>query len=510
MLARLSELPFLVVLLGATGLLALLPAAHAAILDDSAVARHFFYSGIATLILAVMMAIATAAYTPRDAGRSLLAGLASAYLVLPAAMAFPLVQALPDTSFVNAWFEMVSAFTTTGATVYEPARLSPSIHLWRASVGWFGGYLVLVAAYAILAPLNLGGAEVISGRVPGRGATGATQIARLAEPSQRLTRYALLILPIYAGLTLVLCVGLLIAGDDGLTALVHAMGTLSTSGISATIDTASAASGLGGEALILLFLVFSITRRALPVSGLGSHDRSLMADPELRMAGLILLTVTLVLLLRHWVDDASRSFESPFDVLAAIWGAVFTSASFMTTTGYQSAYWGSTTDWSGFGTPGLLLLALSIIGGGVATVAGGVKLLRIYALLRQGHGELEKIIHPSAILGGGTDARRLRGEGAYMAWVFFMLFAMSIGVVMGTLLLQGLAFEPALVLAIAALTTTGPLADVATLDPIPYAGLTGPVKITLAFAMIVGRMETLALIALLSPGGWRRWGRVSG
>lgn len=504
MFARLTELPLLVVLLGATGLLAFLPAAHAAILDDSALARHFFYSAIALLILTGMLGIATTAFTPRDAARSQLAALAAAFLVLPVAMALPLLQALPDTTFVNAWFEMVSAFTTTGATVYAPDRLPPSIHLWRATVGWFGGFLVLLSAYAILAPLNLGGAEVISGRVPGRGTAGAAQITRIAEPAERMTRYALQILPIYAGLTFMLWVGLLICGDSGLTALVHAMGTLSTSGITAGLGTASASSGIAGEFLIFLFFVFALTRRAFPVKGLASSDRSLLADPELRMAGLILLTVTVVLLLRHWVVGGARSFGDPFGFLAAVWGAVFTSASFLTTTGYESAYWGSTTDWSGFGTPGLLLLALAIVGGGVATTAGGVKLLRVYALLRQGQRELEKIIHPSSIGGGGTDARRLRREGAYMAWVFFMLFAMSIALVVGTLSLLGVAFEPALVLGLAAFTTTGALADVATLDPIPYGGLSAPVKITLAAAMVVGRLEMLALIALVSPAGWRR------
>lgn len=504
MVTRLSDLPLLVVLLGATGVLAFLPAIHAVILDDHQVARDFFYSGLALLLLTVLLGIATAARSPRSAAQSLLAALAASYLVLPAAMALPMVQTLPDTSPLNAWFEMVSAFTTTGATVYAPDRLPPSVHLWRASVGWFGGFFTLLSASAILAPLTLGGAEVISGRVPGRGAAGATQITRIAEPGERLTRHALQIFPIYTGLTLILWVGLLILGDDGLTALSHAMGTLSTSGISAGIGVADAASGLPGEMLILLFFGFAVTRRVFPVRGLAVANRSALADPELRMAGLILLSVVGVLLLRHWIGDSTLALNDPWSLLSALWGAVFTSASFLTTTGYESAYWGSTTDWSGLGTPGLLLLALAIIGGGVATTAGGVKLLRVYALLRHGERELERIIHPASIGGGGTEARRLRREGAYMAWVFFMLFAMSIAVVIGTLSILGVEFEPALVLTIAAMTTTGPLADVATLDPIPFAGLSASVKVALGLAMIIGRVEALALIALLSPGGWRR------
>ncbi len=201
MLARLTQLPLLVVLLAITGGLTFLPAAHALVLRQHGVAQDFFYSGLIILIGAVMIGIATLSHLPRNAGRSHLTALVAAYLVLPVVMALPILQTLPDTSFVNAWFEMMSAFTTTGASLYDPARLPPSVHLWRGMVGWFGGFFILLAAYAILAPLNLGGVEVISGRVPGRGTQGAAQITRVADPGARLGRYAIRLFPVYAGLT---------------------------------------------------------------------------------------------------------------------------------------------------------------------------------------------------------------------------------------------------------------------------------------------------------------------
>jgi len=338
--------------------------------------------------------------------------------------------------------------------------------------------------------------------VPGRG---ATQITRIAEPGQRITRYAIQIFPIYIGLTVILWVGLLIFGDDGVTALTHAMGTLSTSGISAGQGVATAPSGLPGEMLIFAFLIFAVTRRALPGTGLADRSLPFLKDPELRVAGLLLVLVPATLILRHWLmAPAGGSLGDSPAVLSALWGGLFTAASFLTTTGYQSAYWGPTTDWSGLGAPGLVLLGLAIVGGGVATTAGGVKLLRIYALFRHGERELERIIHPSSLGHGGTEARRLREEGARVAWIFFMLFAMSIAVVIAALTLFGVAFDAALVLAIAALTTTGPLAEVATADPIPYEGLSDAVKLVLGAAMVVGRLETMALIALIAPGGWRR------
>ncbi|MCU0827485.1 MAG: TrkH family potassium uptake protein [Tabrizicola sp.] len=505
MLARLAELPLLVVLIGLCGVLAFLPAGYAVVVDQTAVGRDFFYSALIILILAVMLGIATAAYSPRDPARSQLAALVAAYIVLPLVTTLPILEAVPDTSFANAWFEMLSAFTTTGATVYAPDRLPDAVHLWRASVGWFGGFLTLLAAYAILAPLNLGGSEVASGRVPGRSASGTRQITRTAEPAERLTRFALKLFPVYTGLTLVLWVALLIAGDRGVTALIHAMGTLSTSGISGQTALGESASGLWGEALILAFLIFAITRRALPGTGLTENRRPLLGDPELRLAGLIVLTVVTILFLRHWiVADAGTSSVADAQALPSLWGTIFTATSFLTTTGYISASWETGAAWSGIGTPGLVLMALAIIGGGTATTAGGVKLLRVYALLRHGERELERIIHPNSIGHGGSEVRRLWQEGAQIAWVFFMLFAASIAVTVALLSLEGIAFEPALVLAIAALTTTGQLAELGAAEPILYADLSTNVKAILGLAMIVGRLETLALLALILPGRSRR------
>ena len=505
MLARLAELPLLVVLLGITGCLTLLPALHGVATDQMDLARAFFYSALILLILTVMLGIATAAFTPRDAARSHLASLVLAYLLLPVAMVLPMREALPDTSLINAWFEMTSSFTTTGATVYPADRLSDTVHLWRATVGWYGGFFVLLAAYAILAPLNLGGSEVSSGRVPGRGAHGAAQIIRTAEPSERLTRYAFQLIPVFTGLTFLLWVSLLLAGEAATTALIQAMGTLSTSGIAGQTGLANSGAGIPGEMLIFLFLLFAITRHALPNLGTTAQRRRLPGDPELRLAALIVITVTTILFLRHWfVAEAAGVEESTSGALASLWGILFTTASFLTTTGYVSAEWQTAALWSGIGTPGLILLALAIIGGGTATAAGGVKLLRVYALLRHGERELERIIHPNSIGRGGGDARRLRSDGAQLAWVFFMLFSFTIAITTAVLTLLGVAFEPALVLAIAALTTTGQLADYGASLPIPYGDLSASVKLALGLAMIVGRLETLALLALILPARGRR------
>ena len=182
---------------------------------------------------------------------------------------------------------------------------------------------------------------------------------------------------------------------------------------------------------------------------------------------------------------------------------MFTILSFLTTTGFESADWQAAQNWSGLETPGLILLGLAMIGGGVATTAGGVKLLRVYALYLQGLREMERLVHPSSVSASGSKTRRIRRKGALIAWVFFMLFALSLTAV--TLMLTGLGivFQDGLVLAISALSTTGPLAQTAVEAPLDILAESNAVKYVLSAAMVLGRLETLAIIALLSPNQWR-------
>lgn len=504
---RLLATPLLVTLSALSGVAMFLPAIHATLTNMDRVAQAFFYSGLLVLILSGMVWIATSNWRPRNIARSQLASLVGAYGLMPVIFALPVAQAVPDTSFLNAWFEMVSSFTTTGATLYDtPGRLPPSLHLWRATVGWLGGLFILVTATAILAPMNLGGVEVMSGRAPGRGSEGVSQITRVADPLQRFSRYTAQLFPIYVGLTLLLWLLLMIAGEVNLVALIHAMGTLSTSGIGTDGDLSVLRSGLWGEALVVVFLCLAITRRFLPGTQFAQVQSGPMRrDPEVRLAVVLVATTTAVLFFRHFIGAIEvEASDDAASALRALWGIFFMAVSFLTTTGYESGEWAAARSWSGLPSPGLILLGLAIIGGGVATTAGGVKLLRVYALFRHGERELEKLIHPSSIGGQGQQARRLRREGAYFAWLFFMLFALSIAVSTSALSLMNLPFENALVLTLAALSTTGQLADLAGGAPIRYAELQASAKCFLAVVMVVGRLETLALLALFAPSSWQR------
>jgi len=502
-----TRLPFFVVLMGFGSIAMIVPAAHGVIMEDFQTMRVFFYGFILFSILTLLIGLATAGYAPQSVARSQLVSLLAAFTLLPLMFAVPFYEAVGNTSYLNAWFEMVSSFTTTGATLYENAgRLTPSQHLWRALVGWLGGLLVWITAVSIFAPMNLGGFEVRATASVGRGAVrSVTQIARIADPSERLVRYTLSLTPIYVGLTFVLWIGLVVLGEFPYIALCHAMSVLSTSGISPIGGLYFAASRFWGEVLIFLFFAFALSRLTFSRGLTGESDQGLQRDPEFLTALVLICSVTALLFLRHFIG-ATES-ESPADwveVASALWGALFTVTSFLTTTGFESHYWDGAADWSGLETPGLFLIGMAIIGGGVATTAGGVKLLRIYALYRHGEREQERLLHPSSIGGGGKEARRIRKQGAYISWVFFMLFALSIAAVMLMLSLTGMQFETAMVLAVASLSTTGPLAAVAAETPIAYSGIPDGAKAILAAAMVLGRLEALAIIALFNPEIWQR------
>ncbi|MEO1551122.1 MAG: potassium transporter TrkG, partial [Pseudomonadota bacterium] len=186
----------------------------------------------------------------------------------------------------------------------------------------------------------------------------------------------------------------------------------------------------------------------------------------------------------------------------AYWGGLFTVGAFLTTFGLESRDWEAAQDWSGLPNSSIILLGLAMMGGGIATTAGGVKLLRVYSLYKHGLREMRRLIHPNSVGGAGMTARRIRREGAYIAWIFLMLFALGIAASMLLLSVQGLEFEASLVLSVAALTNTGPAITV--LEPAVNIGaLSSGQLAVVSLIMVLGRMETLVVVAFLNPSLWR-------
>ena len=482
----------------------ILPAALALALEDHHDARSFFYSGIIGLILTAFVGLAMAGQRHNASAQRQLLSLLAVFLLLPLALAVPFYEAVRTTTFLNAYLEMVSALTTTGATLFEPARLSEAEHLWRALVGWLGGLLMWIAAAAILAPLALGGFEITASGEPGQAITSGGARTAASDPAHRLARAAHGLIPTYAGLTLLLWILLLVAGDTPFVALCHAMAVLATSGISPVGGVGASASGLPGEMLLLCFMVFALSRLTFSSDTAGLGRARLVDDPELRVGLAIVLGATGILFLRHFVAAFEVGGEQDLLLgLRALWGTLFTVMSFLTTTGFESASWDTARDWSGLSAPGLILMGLAVFGGGVATTAGGVKLLRVFALYLNGAREIERLVHPSSIGQARGSWRRLGREGAFIAWVFFMLFAITLAALTTAFALLGQPFEQAMLLAVAGLTNTGPLLTAAGEAPLRLLPAPAEVKLLFAVAMVLGRLELLAIIAMLTPDAWR-------
>jgi trk/ktr system potassium uptake protein len=501
----LVRLPLFLLIWAAFSVSMFIPAAYGLIQGDLESAQSFFFAGAGGVVAITLIALARGAKAPQYGTLGQLLALLGTFSLLPVYLAVPFHDVLQTTSFYNVYFDMISSITTTGANLFDdPTRLNNTLHLWRAQVGWMGGLLMWIAASAILAPLSLGGFEVTARGQPGRSAGGSTRTEGY-EPRLRLLRITGTLAPVYIALTVIMWLLLMTAGEKSLIGLSHAMSVMATSGISSAGGMQNGFAGQTGEIILFLFMFFALSRLTFSndtaTTGFGRLDR----DPEFRLGLLLVLGVPILLFIRHWL--ASFEFDTAENMslaLHAFWGSMFTVMSFLTTTGFVSADWAEAQQWSGLGTPGLILMGLALIGGGVATTAGGVKLLRVYALYLNGYREIERLVHPSSVSGAIGGYKRIQRNGAFTAWIFFMLFALSLALVSVVLAALGVSFDQAIVLSVATLSTTGPLIEVAAETPIRLAELGGWTKGVLCAAMILGRLETLAIIALLTPDLWRR------
>lgn len=503
-MAMLRQFPvFAILMLIASGMM-LLPALQAASLRDWDVARAFLDHAVFFTLCAVILGIATMNRTPSHPARYHLLMLLLSYLLLPLMLAAPFIATLPN-GIGDGYFEMLSCLTTTGATLFDrPHYLAEPLHLWRALIGWMGGLLILITAFAILAPLNLGGFEIgQAGSLVGASGSGGRRAGTVEEATGRILRTAWAIGPIYGALTAALWVLLMLAGDRPFIALCHAMATISTSGVSPVGGIQAMPSGRLGELAMAVFLLPAVSYHLVRIT-FRRWPGVRLSDPQVQLMLISVLTVTLVLFLRSFVGAAEINRQDNLAAaVQAIWGSLFTVLSFLTTTGFESHDWRAMQLWSDLPDPAIILLAVAVIGGGIATTAGGVKLLRIYALYRHGLREMDKLIHPSSLGRRGQGDQLISESGPRIAFIFFMLFLTAVAIAMMALAATGLGFEQSLGLAIAGMTTTGPAIGTFG-DGLTYRDLSPVAKTIFAVAMIVGRMEPLVIVALFNPQWWRR------
>ncbi len=386
-------------------------------------------------------------------------------------------------SFVEAYFESTSGFTTTGATVLTAIEGMPrGILFWRSLTHWLGGMGIIVLSIAILPLLGVGGMQLFKAEVPGPVADKLKP--RIAETAKILWQVYMLI---SAAETLLLMAG----GMNLFEALCHTFGTMATGGFSTRNMSIGSYHSAYFDGIITVFMILAGTNFALHYQALTGDFRSFYRNSEVRfywvtLAGAMFL-VTLVLRIQVY-DALATAFRY----------ASFQVTSIMTTTGYTTADFEK---WPSFVQCTLVLLMF--IGGSAGSTGGGMKCMRILLLLKQGRRELSRLIHPRGVipvrLGG-----KVVSEGVIQSiWGFFFLFMLVFVLASVIMALLGLDIVTAFASVAATINNIGPgLGAVGPMDNYTSIPIIG--KWVLIFCMLIGRLELYTVIILLVPEFWKR------
>jgi trk system potassium uptake protein TrkH len=408
---------------------------------------------------------------------------------------------------VNALFESMSGFTTTGATVLASISFDTHSHailLWRQLTQWLGGMGIVVLAVAILPELSVGGAQLMDAEAPGPG------IEKLTPHIARTARALWLV---YAGITvleMVLLYGLHHAGlapNMGLyNAVAHGLTTMATGGFSPEARSIEAFSATV-QWVIVPFMLAAGTNFALFWHVLQGDRGELLEDSEFRFYLGVVGTVTALLAGILFTGPALGLREAVAPVAGdfgeSLRHAAFQAASIVTTTGYASM------DFEAWSEPAQTVLFFAIfLGGSAGSTGGAVKMVRWLVLLKTLKRELFVTVHPDAVeplrLGGQVlDERGVRGIYAFTA-IYFALFVVGsafVAIDTGRVQETVTAFE-----AMSAVAAT--LGNVG-----PGFGIVGPMNSYLAFPnttkllmvglMWVGRLEILPVLVLVTRSYWR-------
>lgn len=390
----------------------------------------------------------------------------------------------PDMTFTDAVFESVSGFTTTGATVLQGLdSLPPSILFYRQQLQWLGGMGVVVLALAVLPILGIGGMQLFRAEVPGP-IKDSKLTPRIAETAKALWG-------IYLGITILCALGYRLAGMNWFDAVSHSFSTVANGGYSTHDASFGYFRSAVIEAVAIFFMAVSGLNFALHFTVL--QNKSLLdyfRDTE-ALWYLAVLTLCSLLAALHifFLDTTQLSW---FDSLRH---GVFQTVSFMTTSGFL------TTDfylWPGI-VPVLLIFS-GFMGGCAGSTAGGLKVIRVILLCKQGIREIKRLIHPNAFLPVKISGKIQPEQVINAVWGFFALYVVAFVILMLLMMEFGLDHISAFAAVAACINNVGPgLGEVA----VSFKTVGDPVKWFACLAMLLGRLEVFTILVLLSPSYWR-------
>lgn len=405
--------------------------------------------------------------------------------VLPAFGALPLMLHLPELSFTDAYFEAVSALTTTCGTVLTGLDTMPlSINVWRHLMVLIGGMGILVLAVAILPLLGVGGSQLFKAETPGP-MKDTKLTPRIAETARGLWT-------VYFVMAVACTLAYRAAGMGWADAFMHMCSTISLGGFSAYDASFGHFDSPAIEAVAIFFMVLCGVNFALYfLCWKRRSPQRLLADPEARAFLVVLAAAVLGIALFLWAHGVYDSFAT------ALRHAAFNVVSVATTSGFATVDYAQ---WPVFAP--VLMLFLCGFCTCAGSTGGGIKMMRSLLLLKQARAELVRIVHPRAVtpvtLGGGVvEARVLQSVLAFM----LVYGAVMTGATLA-LLASGLDVLSAFTAVVACLNNTGPgLGQVGPAGN--YQGLSDFQTWVCTVTMLLGRLELFALLVLFTPAFWR-------
>ncbi|MBI4292951.1 MAG: TrkH family potassium uptake protein [Betaproteobacteria bacterium] len=463
----------------------LLPIAASVIFEDGTL-LPFLFSMVFNFTCGLLVWIATRHHRqdlrPRD-------GFMLVTLAWTGGAAFstvPFLEAIPGLSFTDAYFESISALTTTGATVLVNLDTMPqAINLWRHLLQWLGGMGIIVLAVAVLPLLGIGGRQIFKAETPGP--------MKDTQLTPRITETAKNLWLVYVGITFLCALALRIAGMGWFDAVCHAFSTLSTGGFSTHDASIGYFNSVAIEAVMIYFMMVAAVNFATHFLVFrGKSFLPYLRDVEARPVWAVLIASSLGI--AAYLYDAG-TYESFWTALRH---ASFNLVSVATSTGYASVDYAN---WPVFAP--IWMLFLSCLACSSGSTGGGIKMVRTLILIQQAFREMRLLLHPSAVsvlkVGGAVIPNKI----IFAVLAFIFVYFISLAAFTLILLASGLDLVTSISATLASINNVGPgLGQVGPAGN--YALLTDFQKWLLAFAMLVGRLELLTVFVLFTPGFWQK------
>jgi trk system potassium uptake protein TrkH len=387
-------------------------------------------------------------------------------------------------SFIDAVFETVSGFTTTGATIMTDIEIMPKgILFWRSFTHWLGGMGILVFTLALLPALGFGSVQLYKAESPG------PSPGRLVP---RIGQTAKLLYIIYFGFTFLECFFLVLAGMSLFDAMTHSFATMGTGGFSTLNASVGGFQNHAVEWIIIVFMLIAATNFSLFYGVINGNFRSLFRDSEFRFyMGVFTVSVIAVTL------DIVR-FTADGQGIEAIRQAAFQVSSIVTTTGFTTVNFEL---WPAFSK--MILFLLMFIGGSSGSTGGAIKQIRVLLILKFVMREINRLIHPRAVIPIRVGDKTVPETVMNSVMGFVVLYILIFCVFSIVLQTQGMDIVSATSAVAATLGNIGPgfgMVGAAT----NYAALTNLTKVLLTVCMLLGRLELYSILILFIPSFWKK------